>query len=542
MFEGKNIIPKPENEPILTYLHGSPEKSLVKIAINKIKNTSLEIPLIINGKKIRTGNVISSIMPHDHHQTLAKYHKATEEEVHRAIDSALLSRKIWAKIPWYDRAAIFLKAADLLSGPYRSTVTAATMLSIGKTIYQAEIDIAELIDFWRFNVFYMQKVYENQPFNALHELNRLDYRPLEGFVFAVTPFNFLSIMGNLPTAPAIMGNVVVWKPASTAIYPSYYIMDILMKAGLPSGVINFVPGDASLIGKIMIKSPELAGLHFTGSTNTFKTLWMNMSENIHVYRNFPRIVGETGGKDFIFVHKSADVESLISALIRAAFQYSGQKCSAASRSYIPESLWPNVKEKLLKTTSKLKMGDIENFTTFLGAVIDKRAYNKIVGYIEEVKKSSSAEILIGGSYDASRGYFIEPTIIQTWDPKFKTMEEEIFGPILTIYVYPDEKYEETLHLCDETSPYGLTGSIFAQDRKAIKLASEVLRYAAGNFYINNKPTAAVVGRQPFGGARASGTNDKAGSMWNLLRWVSPRSIKENFAPPRDYDYPHMSEP
>jgi len=542
MSEGKFNIPKPKNEPILTYLPGSKERILLKIALNKLKTTMLDIPLIINGMDVRTGDTKSSVMPHDHHHTLAKYHLAAEKEVQEAVESALTSRKTWIKTPWYDRATIFLKAADMLSGSYRATVSAAIMLGIGKTIYQAEIDLAELIDFWRFNAFYMQKIYENQPFNTLHEWNKLDYRPLEGFVFAVTPFNFFSIMGNLPTAPALMGNVVVWKPASTAIYPSFYILKVLMEAGLPPGVINFIIGEGSKIGGLVLKYQELAGLHFTGSTATFNSLWKRISDKISEYRNFPRIIGETGGKDFIFVHKSADVDPLISALIRAAFQYSGQKCSAASRSYIPESLWSEVKDKLLKNTIKLKMGDIENFTTFLGCVIDKRAYDRIVDYIEAAKKTSDAEILIGGSYDDSKGYFIEPTIIQVWNPKYRTMEEEIFGPILTIYVYPDDKYEGTLHLCDETSPYGLTGSIFAQDRSAIKLASDVLRYAAGNFYINNKPTAAVVGRQPFGGGRASGTNDKAGSIWNLMRWVSPRSIKENFTPPSEIDYPHMSEP
>jgi 1-pyrroline-5-carboxylate dehydrogenase len=535
-------IPKPKNESKLEYLPGSQERESLKKKLKEFKNKRLDIPLIIGNQEIRTEDTEICVIPHNHQHILADYHKAGEEEVIKAVNVALDARKIWSETPWYDRVAVFLKAADLISGPHRSTINAAAMLGSGKTVYQAEIDSAELIDFLRFNVFYMKKIYDYQPNNGPNEWNRMDYRPLEGFVFAVTPFNFLSIMGNLPTAPAIMGNVVIWKPASTAVYPSYHVMRILLEAGLPPGVINFIPGRGSKVGDPILKHPELAGLHFTGSTNTFRTLWKTIAENLQNYKNFPRIVGETGGKDFIFVHESADIDSLITAIIRGAFQYSGQKCSAASRGYIPKSLWPEIRDKLLNKVSEIKMGDIEDFRTMLGAVIDKSAYEKIVNYIEEIKNAPETEILAGGSYDDSKGYFIEPTIVQTNDPKYFSMVEEIFGPVFTLYVYSNDKYKETLRLCDETSPYGLTGSIFAQERKAIILATEILRYSAGNFYINNKPTAAVIGRQPFGGARASGTNDKAGSMWNLIRWVSPRAIKENLLPPKKLEYPHMSEP
>jgi 1-pyrroline-5-carboxylate dehydrogenase len=535
-------ITKPKNESKLEYLPGSPERETLKKKLKELKNKRLDIPLIIGNEEIRTEDTEICVIPHNHQHILADYHKAGKEEVIKAVNAALNARKIWSETPWYDRVAVFLKAADLISGPYRSTINAAAMLGSGKTVYQAEIDSVELIDFLRFNAFYMKKIYDHQPNNGPNEWNRMDYRPLEGFVFAVTPFNFLSIMGNLPTAPAIMGNVIIWKPASSAVYPSYHVMRILLEAGLPPGIINFVPGRGSKVGDPILRHPELAGLHFTGSTNTFRTLWKTIGENLQNYKNFPRIVGETGGKDFIFVHESAEIDSLITAIVRGAFQYSGQKCSAASRGYIPKSLWPEIRDKLLNKVSEIKMGDVKDFRTMLGAVIDKSAYEKIVKYIEEIKNAPETEILAGGSYDDSKGYFIEPTIVQTFDPKCFSMVEEIFGPVFTLYVYPNDKYKETLRLCDETSPYGLTGSIFAQERKAIIMATEILRDSAGNFYINNKPTAAVVGRQPFGGARASGTNDKAGSMWNLIRWVSPRAIKENLLPPKKLEYPHMSEP
>lgn len=535
-------ITKPKNESKLEYLPGSPEREALKKKLKELKNKRLDIPLIIGNQEIRTEDTEICVIPHNHQHILADYHKAGKEEVIKAVNAALNARKIWSETSWYDRVAVFLKAADLISGPYRSTINAAAMLGSGKTVYQAEIDSVELIDFLRFNAFYMKKIYDHQPNNGPNEWNRMDYRPLEGFVFAVTPFNFLSIMGNLPTAPAIMGNVIIWKPASSAVYPSYHVMRILLEAGLPPGIINFVPGRGSKVGDPILRHPELAGLHFTGSTNTFRTLWKTIGENLQNYKNFPRIVGETGGKDFIFVHESAEIDSLITAIVRGAFQYSGQKCSAASRGYIPKSLWPEIRDKLLNKVSEIKMGDVKDFRTMLGAVIDKSAYEKIVKYIEEIKNAPETEILAGGSYDDSKGYFIEPTIVQTFDPKCFSMVEEIFGPVFTLYVYPNDKYKETLRLCDETSPYGLTGSIFAQERKAIIMATEILRDSAGNFYINNKPTAAVVGRQPFGGARASGTNDKAGSMWNLIRWVSPRAIKENLLPPKKLEYPHMSEP
>ncbi|MBS3795181.1 MAG: L-glutamate gamma-semialdehyde dehydrogenase [Candidatus Thorarchaeota archaeon] len=536
-------IPRPENEPTLSYLPESKERAELKAKLKDMRSEQIEIPLVIAGEEVRTGDTKKAVMPHKHDHVLGEFHNAGKEEVHQAIDAALDASESWAETPWYDRAAIFLKAADLLAGPYRSTINAAAMLGLSKTVYQAEIDGAnELPDFLRFNAYFMQDIYRTQVTSGPQEWNRMEYRPLEGFVFAVTPFNFVSIMGNLPTAPALMGNVVIWKPASSAVYTSYHVMRVLIEAGLPPGVINFVPGPGSQVGNPILKHPDLAGIHFTGSTSTFRFMWKQVGERIDEYKTFPRLVGETGGKDFVFVHSSADVPAVATALIRGAFQYQGQKCSAASRAYIPNSLWPQTKKKLLEDLELVQVGDPENFRNFMNAVIDQDAFDNITSYIEYARESESNEIIAGGEYDNEVGYFIDPTVVVTTDPKNKLMREEIFGPVLTIYVYPDEEYKETLHLCDKTSPYGLTGSIFAKNRDAIVLATDILRHAAGNFYINNKPTAAVVGRQPFGGARASGTNDKAGSRINLMRWVSPRSIKENFNPAKFFVYNHMSEP
>ncbi|MGV9104140.1 MAG: L-glutamate gamma-semialdehyde dehydrogenase [Candidatus Thorarchaeota archaeon] len=536
-------IPHPKNEPTLSYLPGSKERVELKAKLEELRSEKIEIPLIIGGQEIRTGDTKQSVMPHEHNHVLAEFHNAREKEIHQAIDAALEASKSWGETPWYDRAAIFLKAADLLAGPYRSTINASAMLALSKTVYQAEIDGGnELPDFLRFNAYYMQDIYKTQVTSGPQEWNRMEYRPLEGFVFAVSPFNFLSIIGNLPTAPALMGNVVVWKPASSAVYPSYQVMKILMEAGLPPGVINFVPGRGAEVGNPVLKHPDLAGVHFTGSTSTFRMMWQKVGERIAEYKTFPRLVGETGGKDFVFAHSSADVSALVTALIRGAFQYQGQKCSAASRAYIPDSLWPQTKKKLLEDLELVRVGDPENFRNFMNAVIDQSAFDNIVSYIEYAKESDESEIIAGGEYDDEKGYFIDPTVVVTINPKDKLMREEIFGPVLTLYIYPEEEYEETLHLCDQTSPYGLTGSIFAKKRDAIVVATDILRHAAGNFYINNKPTAAVVGRQPFGGARASGTNDKAGSIINLMRWVSARSIKETFNPAKFFVYEHMSEP
>lgn len=507
-----------------------------------MKSQQVEIPVIVGGKEIKTGNMADCRCPHDHGHLLGQYHKVGEKEVNMAIDAAMKAAPEWAAMPWESRAAIFLKAADLLAGPHRDIINAANMLNASKTAYQAEIDSAcELIDFYRYNPYYMKELYKQQPSSSAGCWNYVEQRPLEGFVFAVTPFNFASIAGNLPTSPALMGNVVLWKPASSTVYIAYYIMKLLKEAGLPDGVINLVAGPGSSVGNPVMSSPHLAGIHFTGSTPVFQGMWKTIGENIANYKCYPRIVGETGGKDFIFAHPSADVEALTVAMVRGAFEYQGQKCSAASRAYVPKSIWPELKKRLIDMVGDIKMGDPEDFTNFMCAVIDKAAFGTITEYIDDARKSSEAEFVTGGTYDDSRGYFIEPTIILTTNPNFRTMEEEIFGPVLTIYVYPDSEYEKTLHLCDETSPYALTGCVFSQYRAAAIQATSILRNAAGNFYINDKPTGAVVGQQPFGGGRASGTNDKAGSMINLQRWVSPRTIKENFVPPKDYRYPHMDE-
>ncbi len=481
-------------------------------------------------------------MPHNHRRVLASYHKVTAALVHDAIETAMAAKPAWEDLPWAERASVALKAAELISKKYRFLLNAATMLGQSKNAYQAEIDAAcEMIDFLRFNAYYMQKVYSDQPDASPGTLNRLEYRPLEGFIFVVTPFNFTAIAGNLPTAPAILGNVVIWKPASTSLLSNSLLMEIFLEAGFPRGVINFLPGSGELIGNVALKDKRLAGIHFTGSTPVFSKFWRTISDNLSIYDNYPKLVGETGGKDFIFVHPSADTAAVATAMVRGAFEYQGQKCSAASRAYIPASLWPSVKTSVLTVLKEIKTGDVEDFTTFVNAVIDKAAFDTICEYIEKARHSNEAKILVGGKTDGSTGYFVEPTIIETTNPHFVTMEEEIFGPVLTVYVYNDDQFEETLHTCDQTSPYALTGSIFAKDRHAIVLATKILRHAAGNFYINDKPTGAVVGQQPFGGARCSGTNDKSGSYLNLLSWVSPRTIKENLLPPTDYKYPFLEK-
>ena len=535
-------MPIPQNEPIFDYGPGSPEKAKLKAELERLSGQQLDIPLIINGEEVRTGNTDKCVMPHNHQHSLGQFHQGGTQEVERAITTALEARQKWANLPWEERSAVFMRAAEILAHEQRFVLNAATMLGISKTPIQAEIDSAcELIDFWRFNVHYMEEIYRQQPRSVPLSWNRVEHRGLEGFVFAVTPFNFTAIAGNLPTAPAMMGNTVVWKPASAAVYPAYHVMKILEKAGLPPGVINFVPGPGRLVGDQALAHPSLAGIHFTGSTGVFQNMWKSIGNNIHNYHTYPRIVGETGGKDFVFAHASADIDALSVALVRGAFEYQGQKCSAASRAYIPRSIWPQVKEQIVEMTKELKVGDVRDFTNFMGAVIDQKAFNNIKSYIDFAKNSSEATILVGGNCDDSIGFFIEPTIVETTNPRFKLMEEEIFGPVLTIYVYEDGDLEQTLEICDSTSPYGLTGAIFAQDREVIVTMSNALREAAGNFYVNDKPTGAVVGQQPFGGARASGTNDKAGSLINLQRWVSQRTIKENLLPPQDYRYPHLKE-
>ncbi len=541
MANGIFQVPKPVNEPIKAYREGSEEKKSLKAKLKELRSEQIEIPLIIGGKEVRTGNLGKCVMPHNHQHVLATYHKAGEKEVQMAIEAALEAWKEWSTTPWEHRVAVFLRMAELLAGPYRDILNAATMLNQSKNVFQAEIDSAcELTDFYRFNSYYAYKMYTDQPlYSPQGTWNRLEYRPLEGFIFAVTPFNFTSIAGNLPTSPVLMGNVSLWKPASSAVFSAYKLMQLFKEAGLPDGVINFIPGSGGQVGNPVLNSEHLAGIHFTGSTATFQHMWRTVGANIDKYRSYPRIVGETGGKDFIFVHASADMDVLVAATVRGAFEYQGQKCSAASRMYVPESIWPKFKEQLLDEIKTIKMGDVEDFTNFMNAVIDKAAFETIKGYIDYAKNASDAEILIGGKCDDSVGYFIEPTVILTDNPHFKTMEEEIFGPVLTIYVYKDSEYEKTLELCDSTSPYALTGAVFANDRKAIEIAEAKLTHSAGNFYINDKPTGAVVGQQPFGGGRASGTNDKAGSLLNLLRWVSQRTIKENFIPPKNYRYPFM---
>lgn len=532
--------PVPINEPILSYAPQSPEREKLKATLAKSASEIIEIPLVINGKKIKTGNLKNVVMPHNHQHIIGKYHLAGLKEIKQAVDAAVSAQAMWRSFRFEDRCAIFLKAAQLLADKYRMVINTGSMLAGGKTAFQAEIDAAcELIDFLRFNVHFAQKIYEGQPISSAGIWNYSQHRPLEGFVFAITPFNFTAIAGNLPTAPAIMGNTVVWKPASSLVFTPHIIMNVLEEAGLPPGVINFVPSSPRDISEICLNSPELAGIHFTGSTGVFHQIWQKVGGNISKYRSYPRIVGETGGKDFIFAHPSAEVDSLVTAIVRGAFEYQGQKCSAASRAYIPKSLAKAVEKKLGEEIAKIKIGAPTDFRNFMGAVIDEKAFTSISGYIEYSRKHKDGKILIGGKCDKSEGYFIEPTIILANAPDFKTMVEEIFGPVLTMYYYDDKKYLETLTLCNNSSAYALTGAVFAQDRLAISQAMAILENAAGNFYINDKPTGAVVGQQPFGGGRASGTNDKAGSIANLMRWSSTRTIKETFVPPTEFGYPFM---
>jgi 1-pyrroline-5-carboxylate dehydrogenase len=542
MSNGFFNVPIPKNEPVKDYAPGSKEKAELKAALKELKSKEIDAPMYIGGKEVRTGNKIAMHPPHEIKHTLGYYHRGDRTHVKQAIEAALEARKKWAETPWEDRAAIFLKAAELLAGPYRAKMNAATMLCQSKNAYQAEIDAAcELIDFFRFNVKFMTDIYKQQPESAPGIWNRMEHRPLEGFIFAITPFNFTSIAANLCAAPAMMGNVVVWKPADTQIYSAQVIMELFKEAGVPDGVINLIYTDGPEAGDVIFKHPDFAGLHFTGSTKVFQHLWKTIGENIHMYKSYPRIVGETGGKDYIVAHKSANAQALATAIVRGAFEFQGQKCSAASRAYIPSNLWDEVKEKVLADLAEMKMGSPEDFTNFINAVIDERSFDKIADYIEGAKNTPGVEIIAGGNYDKSEGYFIEPTIIKAENPMYRTMCEEIFGPVLSVHVYDENEWEKILDIVDKTSPYGLTGAIFAQDRYAIDFATRKLVNTAGNFYINDKPTGAVVGQQPFGGARASGTNDKAGAMQNLLRWVSARTIKETFNPPKDYKYPFLLE-
>lgn len=533
---------KPENEPVKAYAPGSSEKAALKSALAQLETEKWEIPLIIGGKEIYTGDTGNVVMPHDHYHVLATYHKAGEKEVQMAIDAAMKAHKEWSELPWVERASLMMRVAELFATKYRYMLNASVMLGQSKNPFQAEIDApCELIDFLRFSTFYAGQVYADQPYSEKGILNRMEYRALEGFVFSLTPFNFTSIASNLNMAPAMMGNVAVWKPSTTAIYSNYFLMKVFKEAGLPDGVVNFIPGKGSVIGKVITASPDFAGFHFTGSTETFNTLWRQIGENLGRYKSYPKMVGETGGKNFIFAHSSADALDIATAIVRGAFEYQGQKCSAGSRAYIPSSLWPKVKEYVGDMLKEIKMGDVRDFTNFINAVIDEASFDNIMSYIEYAKQSPDAEVIFGGHGDKSVGYFVEPTVIQTTNPKFKSMVEEIFGPVITIYVYEDKDFEETLELCDSTSPYGLTGSIFAYDRYAVDKAFNKLRYAAGNFYINDKPTGAVIAQQPFGGSRASGTNDKAGGPLNLIRWTNPRCIKEALVPPTSYGYPFLGE-
>lgn len=534
-------VPVPVNEPVRSYVPGSTEHTNLINQYKKMYNQEqIDVPLYIGGEEIRTNDKRPMCPPHDHKKVLGYYNQGSAEHVTKAINAAMKAREAWANTPWEDRAAVFLRAADLLAGPFRDKMNAATMLAQSKNVFQAEIDAAcEMIDFFRFNVSYLTDIYKDQPISSPGVWNRTEYRPLEGFIYAITPFNFSAICANLCASPALMGNVVVWKPAASQVYSANVIMELFKEAGLPDGVINMVTIDGPTAGEVIFKHKDFAGIHFTGSTEVFRGLWKKIGENLETYKSYPRIVGETGGKDFVMVHNSANAAQVATALSRGAFEYQGQKCSAASRAYIPQSLWSDVKTILVDQIKSMKMGSPEDTSNFINAVIDKKAFGKISEYIEYIKSSSEAEIIIGGKCDDSVGYFIEPTVVVTTNPKFKTMVEEIFGPVLTIYIYDDNKYEETLHLVDETSEYALTGSIIAKDRYAINLATNVLRNSAGNFYINDKPTGAVVGQQPFGGARGSGTNDKAGAAMNLMRWVSVRTIKETFVSPSDYRYPFL---
>lgn len=542
MSNGFFKVPKAVNEPVRAYAPGTQEHKDLIDTYNKMFNEKVDVPIYIGSEEIRTGNTTEINPPHDHKHSVGKYHKADKEHIELAVQKAAEARVKWAKTSWEDRAAIFLKAADLLAGPFRYRMNAATMIAQSKNVMQAEIDSAcELIDFLRFNVEFMTEIYTNQPESASGMWNRMQYRPLEGFVYAITPFNFTAIAGNLPASPAMMGNVVIWKPARSQVYSAHVIMELFKAAGLPDGVINMVTGSSSTITDVLLNHKDFAGVHFTGSTPVFNSFWETIGKNVDHYRSYPRIVGETGGKDFIWAHPSADAQEVATAISRGAFEYQGQKCSAASRAYLPKSLWNDIRDGVIKDIESFKMGSPGDSSNFINAVIDDRAFKKLSGYLDQAKKDDDAEILIGGGYDDSVGYFIEPTVIVTTNPKYETMCTELFGPIITIYIYEDEKWEEVLDLVDQTGEYALTGAIFSRDRYVIATATDKLENAAGNFYINDKPTGAVVGQQPFGGARGSGTNDKAGSVWNLLRWVSNRTIKETFVPPKDYRYPFLGE-
>lgn len=535
-------VPKAVNEPVKSYAPNSPEKAAVLAAYQKMWNETIDVPNYIGSEEIRTGNTRNMTAPHDHQHVVGTYHLAEKKHVEQAIAAALEARKKWANMAWEQRAAIFLKAAELIAGPYRAKINAATMIAQSKTIFQAEIDAScELIDFLRYNVEFMTQIYSDQPKSVSDVWNRVEYRPLEGFVYAITPFNFTAIAANLPASAALMGNTVVWKPSDSQVFSAKIIIDVFQEAGVPDGVINVVFGDPVMITDTVLASPDFAGVHYTGSTFVFKEIWKKIGQNIHTYKTYPRIVGETGGKDFIMVHPSANVKQVVANSIRGAFEFQGQKCSAASRAYFPKSLWPAIKDEMGKELATIKMGSPEDFSNFVTAVIHEGSFDKLAKYIDQAKQDADAEVIFGGNYDKSKGYFIEPTVILTSNPKYTTMETELFGPVLTVYVYEDAQWSETLKLVDETSEYALTGAIFSRDRYAIEEATWALQNSAGNFYINDKPTGAVVGMQPFGGARASGTNDKAGSMQNLLRWVSPRTIKETFVTPADYRYPFLGE-
>ena len=533
-------VPIPINEPVRSYAPWTPERKALKAKLAEMQGREIEFPLIIGGEEVRTGRMYKAVMPHRHGHVLATWHMGGKEESERAIEAAREAYRDWSTWSWEDRASVILKAAELLATTWRDTVNAATMLCQSKTAHQAEVDAAaELIDFFRFNVHFAERLYEDQPISAPGMWNRVEYRPLEGFVYAITPFNFTSIAGNLPSAPALMGNVAIWKPSRPAVFSGYYLMRLFEAAGLPPGVINFVPGDPRAITEAVLNSPEFSGIHYTGSTAVFQGFWRTIGENIAGYNTYPKIVGETGGKDFIVAHASADEDALITAIVRGGYEYQGQKCSAASRVYIPDGMWNRIKGRLLDEIAGIEMGDVSDFSNFMGAVIDEKSFDDISGYIDHARQSADAEVLVGGERDKSEGYFIRPTLVQAHTPDFKLMCEEIFGPVVTVHVYPENKWDETLDLVDGTSPYALTGAVFADDRSAAIEAMTRLRHSAGNFYINDKPTGAVVGQQPFGGSRASGTNDKAGSMMNLLRWVSARSIKDTFVPATDYRYPFM---
>ncbi|WP_395044727.1 L-glutamate gamma-semialdehyde dehydrogenase [Flavobacterium sp.] len=542
MPKGFYNVPKAVNEPVKSYAPNSPEKTAVLTAYKKMWNETIDVPMYIGSEQIRTGNTKNMTAPHDHKHIVGTYHLAEKKHIEKAIASCLESRKKWSNMPWEHRAAIFLKAAELIAGPYRARINAATMIAQSKTIFQAEIDAScELIDFLRYNVEFMTQIYQDQPASNSDVWNKVEYRPLEGFVYAITPFNFTAIAANLPASAALMGNTVVWKPSDSQVFSAKIIIDVFREAGVPDGVINVVYGDPVMISDTVFASPDFAGIHYTGSTYVFKEIWKKIGNNIHNYKTYPRIVGETGGKDFVVAHSSANINQVVTGITRGAFEFQGQKCSAASRGYIPQSLWPAVKEKIITDVKSMKMGSPEDFGNFITAVIHEGSFDKLASFIDQAKKDKDAEIIVGGNYDKSKGYFVEPTVIVTTNPKYTTMETELFGPVMTIYVYEDSKWSETLKLVDQTSEYALTGAIFSQDRYATVEATIALQNAAGNFYINDKPTGAVVGMQPFGGARASGTNDKAGSAQNLLRWVSPRTIKETFVTPEDYRYPFLGE-